>query len=302
MSMFDAEGQATDILSDEALFGADDEMDKPQEAETEQEAEENLPTEEGPADEQTSEDQGEAETAEQAPEGQAQAAGEENKNARSEMDELRRWNTRTSMQNAELRQQVAQLQAQLNQMQAGFQQPAENFGDGGKMFVQQLLEKGDAALMPVIERIAEQKAKTMMQPILEERANAQINRSVEKTIADFSADWAQLKDPNMKAQAVTKMFELSAMSGNADAWKTSPDYMMFQACRALWGMPRVVDKNAIEAARKAERDNIAKEQKENKAGLTANVAANRGESQQKSEADLIFDELFGAAGNGSIFK
>ena len=302
MSMFDAEGQATDILSDEALFGAEGEMDKPQEAETEPVMEEDLPAEESPADEQTSDAQSEAETAEQAPEGQAQTAGEENKNKRNEMDELRRWNTRTSMQNAELRQQVAQLQAQLNQMQAGFQQPAENSGDGGKMFVQQLLEKGDAALMPVIERIAEQKAKTMMQPILTERENAQINRSVEKAISEFSADWAQLNDPGMKAQAVRKMFELSMVSGNADAWKTAPDYMMFQACRSLWGMPRVVDKTAIEAARKAERESIAKAQKENKAGLAANVAANRSEDAPKSDEDRILEEIFGVHAGGTMFK
>ena len=301
MSMFDAEGQATDILSDEALFGAEGEMDKPQEAETEPVTEEDLPTEESPADEQTSDVQSEAETAEQAPEGQAQTAGEENKNKRNEMDELRRWNTRVAMRNAELRQQIAQLRAQ--QTAQAQPKPVETTqADGGKAFVQQLLEKGDAALLPVIEQIAERKAQAMMQPILTERENAQINRSVEKAISEFSADWAQLNDPGMKAQAVRKMFELSMVSGNADAWKTAPDYMMFQACRSLWGMPRVVDKTAIEAARKAERESIAKAQKENKAGLAANVAANRSEDAPKSDEDRILEEIFGVHAGGTMFK
>lgn len=100
---------------------------------------------------------------------------------------------------------------------------------------------------------------------------------------------------------IRRMVELANNDGDPEGWRQNPDWYIFRACKDLWGLPKVVDTDAIEAARRMEREAVVKEyeEKQNKNGLAAHPSANRDNSNQvKTPEQAIIEEMHNAWRSG----
>lgn len=301
MAIFDGEGQATEVsLSDESLMELANAEER-QETESgapaaedtieEQEAEKGETPEEDPGQEQK------AEESSPAPQGITEKKEEPQQNAelarlQKQYNDLRAWTTRVAQENSLLKKAQAD-HAALAQKQV--EQPKEP-----KDFLKDLVNGGEDGL----KRLIEKEATKLVQPILTERQEAGRRQRFSAAFSEIEKEWSQLSANENRQAMIKEMVDIAEREGNIEAWRDKPDFYMFRACRSLWGMPKVADPAAIEAARKAEREAVIREyeEKQKKAGLTVQTAANKAERAEKlSPEEQIAADIM-KVGSGGLFK
>lgn len=309
IDIFGNDGQAEyEALSDEAFATAEAEQpeEERQAEETPQnEAEEIENTEEAesspePEEGQTSEEGG-AEEAPAEEEGQAEDGTDELARLRKNYEELRSWDTRVAMENAELKKQ---LEALKNNATPAAASPApvanpstEDDAETVKNRVRLLVNDPGAFIAPMLD----EKLKPFLEKEEQREAAAREERAKQEfndTYKECSSCWGQLSTQEGQKEMVAEMVKLSQMrTGKTDAWQTEPARYIFDACRSLWGLPKVNNPEVVEAAKKAERDAVMAEMNSrgSKSGLAINNTGNKTQNDKKEpEVDPIIAEMMGA--------
>ena len=298
MTMFGEVGQdAINSLSDEALFAEEER----QEEDTPQTETANIEeTEEAsPANEQTSENGGEEAVPEK---GQTEYSAEEYARMKRQYDEMWKWNSRVSARNKELERQLAALQQTKTTPTLAQKSDGTNVDSRDK--IRQLVDDPAAFIAPLLDE--------KLRPIIEERDRALAQRQEQENkekfntaFADCASAWSQLADGNNRKEMVRKMIEIGmTQEGDEDAWQRDPDRYIFAACKALWGIPRVNNPEAIEAAKKAEREAVISEYNDKKKRENLSVVQNANKEvtgKETPEVDPILAEMRAFSSEKNIF-
>lgn len=304
MGIFDGQAEVHP-LSDEALFPAEEQ----------QQVEEGQVDEAQPQ-EDTDEVVEESGAEEPAPEGTSQEpeatatedkveASTETEDEGSELDQLRKqladlqkqhndlrsWSTRLSMENGRLRKQA----------EATTKKPAESAADpkSPKDFLKDLVNGGEEGFNAAVDA----RAREIIAPLLAEREEERQLEQYRVAFNEATGTWRQLSTEEGKADMIRRMVELAANEGDPEGWKKNPDLYVFRACKELWGLPKVVDTEAIEAARRMEREAVIKEynEKQNKNGLAAHPPANKDNSNQTKTPEQALIEEMKASWHSGVF-
>ena len=264
MAIFGDDGQAiVNSLSDEAIYGEQQEAaEERQEEGQPQQQPDNIENKEeaSPGENQTSENGG----GDDAPlqEGQAVISAEEHQRLQKNYDELRSWTSRVDTKNKRLEEENKLLKQQLQ---------SSTGADTAKNNLRNLIADPEQT----IDRLVAQK----MEPFLTEQQEAKRKEAFSSAVQDCLHDWPQLKNADSGKEIVAKMVELAQRRGqDAMAWRDNPGDYMVLACRELYGIPRIADPAAIEAAKKAGREEALREleEKRHKNGLSLTPNANTG--------------------------
>lgn len=311
--IFGSEGQADyESLSDEAFAALEDEQPVEERQEEEkplEEAEEIQNTEEAsspePEEGQTSEEGG-AEEAPAEEAGQADEGSDELARLRKNYNELRSWDTKVAQENAELKRQLAALKNAPAPFPAAPAAPApapmsEDDAEAVKNRVRMLVNDPSAFIAPMLD----ERLKPLLEKEQQREAAAkeeQEKQEFNSTYAECSSCWNQLSTPEGQKEMVAEMVKLSQMkTGTTDAWQHEPARYIFDACRSLWGLPKVNNPEVVEAAKKAERDAVMAEMNSrgSKSGLAINNTGNKIQDEKKEpEVDPIIDEMMKAKSLG----
>lgn len=248
---------------------------------------EDNPTDDGsPDDEQTSEaDSEEAGTDEPQDDGQVQQPAEDYQQLIEKINQLeqnyanvRSWASRTSNEKAELERRLAQYE-QVSSNQQVQSEPEDD--------LEALVGNTRGYIQSVVKEI--------MGPILEEREMSRRNAEFSRSYKECAEAWSQLNTEQGQNAVVAKMTELSIMDGDEKAWQKDPSRYIFKASKALWGIPKMTDKAAIEAAQKAGREQLRRElESQNKNGRSVTPNANqqiKNKRDSSEEDDEIRNEI-----------
>lgn len=300
MGIFDGQAEVHP-LSDEALFGNGEEQSEEQQQVEEGQVDEAQPQED------TDEVVEESGAEELAPEGTSQEpeatatedkveASTETEDEGSELDQLRKqladlqkqhndlrsWSTKLSMENGRLRKQAEATTSKPAEAQAEPKTP--------KDFLKDLVNGGEEGFNAAVDK----RAREIIAPLLAEREEERQLEQYRLVFNEATETWRQLTTEDGKSEMIRRMVELAANEGNPEGWKQNPDLYIFRACKELWGLPKVVDTEAIEAARRMEREAVIKEysEKQNKNGLAAHPPANKDNTNQtKTPEQEIIEEM-----------
>ena len=306
MGIFDGQSEVHP-LSDEALFGTNEEGQQP---------EDEGQVEETQTQEETNEVVDESGVTEPAPQGTSQepeATATEDKvvtkteatDEGSELDQLRKqladlqkqhndlrsWSTKLSMENGRLRKQAEATTSKPAETQAEPKTP--------KDFLKDLVNGGEEGFTAAVDR----RAREIIAPLLAEREEERQLEQYRLVFNEATETWRQLTTEDGKSEMIRRMVELAANEGDPEGWKQNPDLYVFRACKELWGLPKVVDTEAIEAARRMEREAVIKEytEKQNKNGLAAHPPANKDNSNQTKTPEQELLEEMKAAWHTGVF-
>lgn len=306
MGIFDGQAEVHP-LSDEALFGKAEEQQPEEQVEAEGQVEDEQPQvndtaeeeenrAEEPAPEEGTSQEPEATVTEE--ETKTPESGEDDRYAQLEKqladlqkqhNDLRAWSTKLSMENGRLRKQVEATPAKPEET------PAEPLSP--KDFLKNLVNGGEQGFNEAVDR----RAREIIAPLLAEREQERLNAHYRMVFEEASETWRQLTTDEGKEAMIHRMVEMAMDEGNPEAWRQNPDLYVFRACKELWGLPKVVDTEAIEAARRMEREAVMKEysEKQNKNGLAAHPPANRDNTNQtKTPEQELIEEMKGAWRSG----
>lgn len=284
MSIFDDGQDILESLSDEAIFGEEgrQEEGKSPEADTDKEV---ATEEEGAVEETATEEEPKVEEKKQE---EPPLSAEEIAKLKREMQNLRAWATKVSMENGDLRRQANLAPTP----------PPEKIDS--KAFVKDLLAKGQDALTPLVNARVEEVLKPYREQEEHNRAVAEFGRVMQEATMFHK----ELETPEGKEKAIKKMVDLAAESGDNMAWKKDPEKYFFRACRQLFGVQKVVDQDAINAAVEAARESFMKEMAEqkNKEGLSIAPHANKPAAEaKKTPEEQIKEDIF-AVSHGGLFS
>lgn len=281
MAIFGDDGQAVvDSLSDEAIYGSNEEVteataEERQESETPHEEAEVIEEHDGkpsPGDSQTS-NAGDGEETPAVNAGQADISIEEqlrqlreaNERIQKSYDNLRSWTSRVDGKNKQLEEQNSLLQQQLQQ----FKSVPANEEARRRDNLRDLINEP--------ERVIAQQVRRELEPIFREREENKQRQDFDLAVKECAKQWPQFQDTNNQKRVIEEMVSMSREKGlDPMAWRSnSKDYMIL-ACHRLFGVPRVVDPAALEAAKKAGREEALREieNRKNKNGLTVVPNAN----------------------------
>ncbi len=287
MTIFgDNDGQAVvDSLSDEAIYGTVEET----EAETERQ-ENDAPQSEteaieeqeeaSPGENQTSEDGGKEDAPAQA--GQADIPVEEqlrqlqaaNEKTQKNYDNLRSWANRVDSKNKQLEERNKLLETQLQQLRGGRNAGAE-------------MQRRDNLrnLINSPEEVIARQVQQQLEPILKEREENKQRADFNEAVKECSRQWPQFQDAENHKRIIEEMVTIARQKGlDPMAWRNDAQDYMILACHRLFGVPRVTDPAALEAAKKAGREEALKEMeaKRNKSGLSLVPNANNDPTDDQS--------------------
>ncbi len=306
MGIFDGQSEVHP-LSDEALFGSAEEGQQP---------EDEGQVEEAQTQEETDEVVDESGVTEPAPEGTSQEpettatedkveTSTEATDEGSELDQLRKqladlqkqhndlrsWSTKLSMENGRLRKQMETTTSKTSETQAEPKTP--------KDFLKDLVNGGEEGFNAAVDR----RAREIIAPLLAEREEERQLEQYRLVFNEATETWRQLTTEDGKSEMIRRMVEIAANEGDPEGWKQNPDLYVFRACKELWGLPKVVDTEAIEAARRMEREAVIKEYagKQNKNGLAAHPPANKDNSNQVKTPEQELIEEMRAAWHSGVF-
>ena len=295
------DGQAEISLTDEALFGEDRQDDfQPQEDDAEYG--------ESP-EERTSEVAEDAESA--APEdGQAaqEQAGMQQVNNGMAADQLQRSYqelrgvyTRATQELAEMRRQNQELAQQLARMQSA----AAVAGNGDpeqaiKQFVADPVGWLDNAAGPLLQ----QKLDDSLADIRREMQIREDSANLNAALAKMASSFPQAKDADGQKTMVEKMVEISSRYGDGYLWRKNPEGMLMQAALELWGMPKVIDQQAVDAAAatgKAQALAELQKKEQAKGQITQpQTQNNKDQTAELSEEEKIIQGIF-SVNSGGLF-
>lgn len=281
MAIFGDDGQAVvDSLSDEAIYGSNEEVaeaaaEERQESETphgEAEAIEEHDDKPSPGDSQTS-NAGDGEETPVINAGQADISIEEqlrqlreaNERIQKSYDNLRSWTSRVDGKNKQLEEQNSLLQQQLQQLKSVPANEEARRRDNLRDLINEP------------EKVIAQQVRRELEPIFREREENKQRQDFDLAVKECAKQWPQFQDTNNQKRVIEEMVSMSREKGlDPMAWRSnSKDYMIL-ACHRLFGVPRVVDPAALEAAKKAGREEALREieNRKNKNGLTVVPNAN----------------------------
>ena len=159
-----------------------------------------------------------------------------------------------------------------------------------KDFLKNLVNGGEEGFNAAVDR----RAREIIAPLLAEREQERQNEQYRIVFNEAVSTWKQLATDEGKSTMIRRMVEIANNDGNPEAWRENPDWYIFRACKELWGLPKVVDTEAIEAARRMEREAVIKEYTEaqSKNGLAAHPPANKDNSNQvKTPEQELIEEM-----------
>lgn len=301
MAIFE-DGQADISLSDEALGLLDDASTERQEDVTPQEES----ATESPAIEQTSESEAQAPEEDDKEAGQqseVQAEPAEVLRARQEVERLktqyaeaRAEMTRKQMEASQERKRRQELEEALAKAHSAAPQNREEFLQSFVNNPQEALQK---AIKDEAGRLVNQNVTNLLQPVIEAGRVARRERTWEEACKDAAQNWPELwKD---KEALVGKMAEIALEIGDRDLMFQQPKRIMKMAALELYGPPKVIDKEAIQAAAKAAKEDATRDlaqRNAGKAGLAAAQKTNQITDKPLTEEERIKKEIFELAGNG----
>ena len=287
MSLFDGQ-VAAESLSDEALFGVTEGQEEapPQTEEAEVES---------PAIEQTSE---EAEVESAAPEtGQA---AEELEAVRGQYREAHATLTKLFTERAEQNRQIETLRAQVEKLQVT-QSP-----EAKKERLQMLVETPDKFLQenfdPMLERMLEEK----LAPLRQEAQMREDASTLQNCIAKIAQNFTDAKEPEKQKALVARVIEIgNERYGDRFMWRKDPQGFFTQAAFELWGVPKVVDQAALNAAAEQARQSAVSQrqaQDADKARLNAQTTKNNTHTEQPTDSDDDIRNAIINAGGGKLFR
>ena len=222
------------------------------------------------------------------PEDKAAATEEtELEKLRKQYNDLRAWSTRLSMENSRLRQQTEATPAPP-------EKAAEAEPKSPQDFLKDLVNNGEQGFNAAVDRRAREIAQELVAPLLAEREQERLKEYYRVAFNEATDNWKQLNTEEGKSAMIHRMVEMASEDGRPDGWLHEPDRYIFRACKELWGYPKVVDTDAIEAARRMEREAVVREyaEKQAKSGLATHPAANKDNSQnEKTPEELVKEEM-----------
>ncbi len=307
MGIFDGQSEVHP-LSDEALFGAAEEQQpeeqQPEEGQVEepQTQEDNTePVEEGgaeePAPEEGTSQEPEAAATEEQKEEPAPGENDELAQLKQQLadlqkqhNDLRAWSTKLSMENGRLRKQAEATTTK---------QEEQTEPLSPKDFLKNLVNGGEQGFNEAVDR----RAREIIAPLLAEREQERQYEQYRVVFGEATETWKQLSTEEGKSEMIRRMVDLASNDGDPEGWKQNPDLYVFRACKELWGLPKVVDTEAIEAARRMEREAVIKEytEKQNKNGLAAHPPANKDNSNQTKTPEQALIEEMKASWHSGVF-
>ena len=306
MALFE-DGQAGVSLDDESLFAEADrqESGRPQDEAADSAGPENLRTSESaeaaafvaPAQVgQAAEDQiTEQETGNS---GSVEESRHQEQLQRS-YQELRSRFTQTTQELAEIRRQNQALSQQVARMQSA----AAVAGNGDpeqaiKQFMANPVEWVAKASAPLLEQKVNESLAGIRRQMQLQEDSVNLNAALSQTARDFP----QAKTEDGRRQAVEKMVEISSRYGDGYLWRKNPAGMLLQAALELWGPPKVVDQQAIDAAAatgKAQALAELQNKEQAKSQLTVPQAVNnKDQTTEISEDEKIIQGIFSSLGGG----
>lgn len=312
MGIFGEEGQAEGYsLSDEFIYGEEEE--RQEDAAPLNNQDDTMDEEEEPADDnrpddddQISEDDSEEVEEKDPEEGQSGISAEDYERLREQLEqvqksyrEIQSWTSRTSNDNVSLRQENERMRLELERLKSGVvgqyqQQP--NDEDSLKERVKKLITDPDSLI--------DARVQEALRPIREKEEQQRRDMEFMDSIKECSSAWIQLGSEEGKRDMLMKMQQLSDLDGDHEGWKKRPAEYMFRSCKSLWGIPRIVDQDAIEAARKAEREAYARElaekQKRENRTIVQHPNQSLGEPEKLSPEEMILNEII-KSDSGGIF-
>lgn len=302
MGIFDGQSEVHP-LSDEALFGnaGEEQVEEGQVEETQTQEDNTEPVEEGgaeePAPEEGTSQEPEAAATEEQKEEPAPGENDELAQLKQQLadlqkqhNDLRAWSTKLSMENGRLRKQ-AEATTTKQEEQAEPLSP--------KDFLKNLVNGGEQGFNEAVDR----RAREIIAPLLAEREQERQYEQYRVVFGEATETWKQLSTEEGKSEMIRRMVDLASNDGDPEGWKQNPDLYVFRACKELWGLPKVVDTEAIEAARRMEREAVIKEytEKQNKNGLAAHPPANKDNSNQTKTPEQALVEEMKASWHSGVF-
>lgn len=263
MAVFGTESEQAvlDALTDEALAAVGEEAtpdDLPQEV-----TEDNTETEEAP-----SEPQEEAPTAEAETEPEPEPATEPEPAAPEQTVEtieksryeaaVREMNAK-QREAAELNKRIAELEKQNRELQdsalqMSFNQPMTE--EEQTAFLQGLRDNPRHTMaemtIPVVKQVLEQWKKEERQRYDEMQRKQNSDRAFGEAFESLKAEYPQLNDEEQRVDVLTKMFSIAenAIGNGPESWRQAPDIFLREAVFKTYGVPKKIDQESIEAAKK----------------------------------------------------
>lgn len=308
MSLFE-DGQTEIPLDDESLFDATDEVEanrqdtiQPQGAsDSAADPGENRTSDSADAAaSHTPEETGQA-TVQKLPENDA--FGQQGKPAENPLqhsyNELRTSYTRTTQELAEQKRQNAALSQQLKRMET-----AVIMADPEKRekAIKEMMDNPVAWLERTAAPLLEQKVNESLAEIRQQSQRQEDGYRLNTALAEVGKQFNQAVNDEGRKLLVEKMVEVSIRYGDGYLWRKNPGGMLTQAALELWGMPKIIDQQAVDAASAAGRAQAlaelqAREQAKSQIAQPQ-TANNRDQTAELSEEEKIIQGIFASIGSG----
>lgn len=309
MALFE-DGQAGVSLDDESLFAEADrqESGRPQDeaadsagperyrtSESAEAAERTAPAKVGQAGEQ----QKDRITEQEAKDGGSEDVSRNQNQLQRSYQELRSRFTQTTQELAEIRRQNQALSQQVARMQSA----AAVAGNGDpeqaiKQFMANPVEWVAKASAPLLEQKVNESLAGIRRQMQMQEDSVNLNASLLQTAQDFP----QAKTEDGRRQVVEKMVEISSRYGDGYLWRKNPSGMLLQAALELWGPPKVIDQQAVNAATETGKAQALAElqnKEQAKSQLTApQTVNNKDQTTEISEDEKIIQGIFSSLGGG----